>query len=491
MMFHIDLANCVKCLGCMGVCPSSAIEFAQTGFIINSDCIDCGACRAACPIGAIKEGGFKEIEPSIYDETISTVEMSFDCAVIGGGPAGLSFAYHAAKCGFRVGIFDTKQQIGLPVACAEAISKTGLERVFQPKPEWIASRIEHVDVFAPSGRVLHVEHPDAGYVLNRPIFESDLAKSAEEFGAQLFLNTRVLHLVGKSEIDCMICEKDGEQITVRAQVFIGADGIGGLCARFISRQNFLTTDDFESCAQVLLETQKMPAPETVEFHWGSRLAPGGYAWVFPKSERTANVGLGIMPSSKGINAKKYLDTFIAKRFPDAKIIEARHGIVPCCTPIAQPYKANLLLIGDAARLVNPISGGGIDWAILSGKSAAEALLAAKSEASSVNIDLFHRSYMASLDNANVSILNIYARIKPAISSLPDEDIDTAAIFLEKKLCGKVWHGIDIPALVFDTVKNLPLLFPVARNLALSYFFPKKRSISPAAREFLEKKYGIK
>ncbi len=104
----------------------------------------------------------------------------------------------------------------------------------------------------------------------------------------------------------------------------------------------------------------------------AKVAPGGYLWVFPKGKDSANVGIGIsVESAKGKSAIRWLDEFVRKRFPDAAILTRIAGGVPCAKTCDQIVKGNVMLVGDAAHQVNPVSGGGIISGMIGGMIAGQ------------------------------------------------------------------------------------------------------------------------
>jgi len=126
----------------------------------------------------------------------------------------------------------------------------------------------------------------------------------------------------------------------------------------------------ESGIQYLM--MPMEIEPCIELYFGDCYAPGGYTWIFPKGEDQANVGLGVLPVKAKQTAQYYLDKFIERpRFKKAKIVEVNAGAIPVNGPLKEPYMDNLLLVGDAGRFVNPLTGGGIHTAIITGKHAGE------------------------------------------------------------------------------------------------------------------------
>jgi digeranylgeranylglycerophospholipid reductase len=127
-----------------------------------------------------------------------------------------------------------------------------------------------------------------------------------------------------------------------------------------------------SSAQYLL-TDITIDPHTTVFYLGNQIAPEGYLWVFPKDDRTANVGIGISgrKSGAGHRAKDYLDRFVREKFPNGKPIECMVGGVSVCRPLPCSVADGLMIACDAAHVVDPITGGGIYNAMFTGRLATE------------------------------------------------------------------------------------------------------------------------
>ncbi len=113
--------------------------------------------------------------------------------------------------------------------------------------------------------------------------------------------------------------------------------------------------------------------DTVHLYVGNNIAPGGYAWSFPRDEKSVNVGivLGTQIDKKGININDLLENFIKEKFPEAKIVTKKAGPIPCHAIRGAYAVRGLLKAGDAISTVNPISRAGITEAMKSGTMAAE------------------------------------------------------------------------------------------------------------------------
>ncbi len=138
----------------------------------------------------------------------------------------------------------------------------------------------------------------------------------------------------------------------------------------------LALSDIESAAQYLL-TNINYDKDYCHFYFGGEFAPGGYVWVFPKDENSANVGIGVRQDRVNRNAKEYLDAWIDRNFKNPKPLTFVTGCVPTAQTLNQITADNLMLVGDAARQVNPVTGGGLSNILvagnIAGNTAAEAV----------------------------------------------------------------------------------------------------------------------
>ncbi|RLF25758.1 MAG: hypothetical protein DRN14_07825, partial [Thermoplasmata archaeon] len=190
-----------------------------------------------------------------------------------------------------------------------------------------------------------------------------------------------------------------------------------------------------------------------------------YAWVFPKGGDFANVGLGIVPSVSQYPAEVYLRRFLARRFGEEgyRVVEHRDGVVHIRGRFSPMGRANMLLVGDAAGLANPISGGGLDSAFASGKIAAQTLTSMWN----ADYDDILKKYERTWLDVKGRYLDIYAKIRRGILKLSDRDMDAIAEILDKMLGGKRWDRLDIPKIVKKVVSSSPKLLAIAGKIIVN------------------------
>lgn len=300
------------------------------------------------------------------------IRQSYDVIVVGGGPAGTMAAWYAAEGGASVLLLEKDRDLGLPVRCAEACGRKSLDRFLDPDPRWIAHRLDGVEFVAPDGTSLTVNTDEVGYILNRRTFDQELGRRAALAGAQIVTRAYVNGLLLKDgNVEGVQVQFPDGARQVSSKIVIGADGIESRVGRWAGMRTHFALKDLESCYQMTLGGVSVN-PEYVRCHFGEDVAPGGYAWVFPKGHDVANVGLGIAADqADGVQAKVWLERFVDRHFPEASVLACVAGGVPAAKPFKKIHGAGVLLAGDAAAHSNPLTGGGIINAMAAGKLAGE------------------------------------------------------------------------------------------------------------------------
>jgi len=311
----------------------------------------------------------------------------YDVVVVGGGPAGTMTAKWAAKGGAKVLIVEKRQEIGAPVRCGEGISRSWLDGVgIRLDQKSVAWQVKGAKIVAPNGTPFFLSEKmagnEVGIVLDRIFFDKLLAHDAVKAGADLMLKTAATGLIRSGgKVTGVKVKSFGETREIKASCVVGADGFESQVGRWAGISTSLAPRDITSCIQYRL-TNINHDPNYCEFVLGSK-APGGYIWVFPKNEDTANVGIGMQLTKLKDRAdvKKYLDKFIQNdpRLKKGKPLEIVAGAVSICAPLDKTVGDGILLVGDAARQIDPITGGGISNSCRAGKVAGEVLAKATRE----------------------------------------------------------------------------------------------------------------
>lgn len=355
----------------------------------------------------------------------------YDVIVVGAGPAGSIAAKYAATNGASVLMIEKRQEIGVPVRCGEGIAKVWLDDLgIEPSSKWIANEVDGARIFSPAGKVLIVDHRHAGaetgYVIHRDIFDMELAKDAVKAGAEVMVKTSAISLLKENgKVAGVRIKHFGRESDVRAKIVIGADGYESQVGRWAGIDTNVSPSDVDTCYQYTLTGVDVDRRFN-DFYCGS-IAPGGYIWVFPKSADTANVGIGHQLSkvTHPGDPKRRLDAFIGKH-PELKKgypIREIAGAVSTCAPIDRTIADGIMLVGDAARLIDPVHGGGVFSGCVSGsiagKVAAEAVQAG--DYSAAFLDKYEKGWRAELEE------KLYRNwmAKEKMATLSDETFDKA------------------------------------------------------------------
>jgi len=360
------------------------------------------------------------------------LQEKYDVVVVGAGPAGSTAAYAAAINGASVLMLDRRRELGVPVQCGEALSGDILNELkIKPNPQWAIGRTNAVKIVSPSGIEIRISERKVtgkvGYILNRKVFDKFLAVRAAKAGVDVMVGTYVDGLIVEDGRPQGVKARgmDGK-LEVSAEVVIAADGVGSRVARWAGLNTTLKLDDIESGIQFQMVGVDFESPLMTEFYLGSRIAPGGYGWVFPKGEDMANVGLGVLGSRTERRPIEYLRDFVA-RMPNlskGKVVEINGGGDPVSGPLKKTVKDNLLVVGDAARQVNALTGGGIDSAMRAGNIAGEVAAKAVSEGntSEKRLSEYEKRWRKQMGER----LERYLKAKNVLVSLTDEEMDQLA-----------------------------------------------------------------
>lgn len=307
--------------------------------------------------------------------------------VVGAGPAGAAAAYHLARAGVDVLVLDRSafprdkvcgDFLG-PVALAE-LAAMGLPR----QPAYLETNvIRRASLYLDGKRLISRPFPSAtglpgyGRVIPRQRLDSWLVERACQAGARLVERVRVTSLAAAA--DSIVVESDGQRRRPwRARIVIGADGSHSACARFLWGAPHARRDRIFA-VRAYMDDCPVPVDEAQLF-FSSKLFPG-YYWLFPTEPGSANVGLGVVRDSfppwvvhleEDLRTLLRQDPAMKRLLRAATMREAPRGWpLNTYNPSAPLVGPRLMLAGDAAGLVNPLNGEGIQYALLSGRLAAE------------------------------------------------------------------------------------------------------------------------
>lgn len=356
---------------------------------------------------------------------------AYDIVVVGGGPGGALAAWAAAERGVSVLLIEKDREIGVPVRCAEGIAAETVKKFLDPDPRWISAKIEGVRLYAPSGESLEFTEEGMGYVLERRVFDRELANRAGQAGADVRVSTCATGLVyDQDRLVGVRMTSRGQDFAVRCRLVIAADGVESRVARWAKLNTLAALRDLEVCTQYLMDNV-VSDKGYCEFFLGNDVAPGGYAWVFPKGQDTANVGIGVCGLyTRRRSSTAYLHEFIAHRYPNSTTLAMVVGSVPVGKTLQEIIADGVMVVGDAAHQVNPVSGGGIGTAMIAGEIAgrvgAEAIKTG--DVSKKRLAQYPKEW----DDVYGSHQRRVYRVKEAIHKLKDGTFNAAAAALKQR-----------------------------------------------------------
>src|ERR1035437_9867214 len=168
---------------------------------------------------------------------------NFDIIVVGAGPAGSMVARFAAEQGVSVLMLEKDRDVGYPVRCGEAISKKSIEEFIPLDEKWIAAKINKFSLNSPDGAEVVLEFGDAGFILERRIFDYELAKIAADKGALILTRAYVNGLLlDGDKVTGVKYEYRGEQKEIKGKIIIGADGVESRIGRWAGAGVVLVRD---------------------------------------------------------------------------------------------------------------------------------------------------------------------------------------------------------------------------------------------------------
>jgi digeranylgeranylglycerophospholipid reductase len=349
--------------------------------------------------------------------------VDYDIAVVGGGPAGLSAAYAAAKFKAKVILFEKDESIAHNIRTSgvtwiEEIEKLGISKEhYNP--------IKNYSFISPSNEVTIRGNTAKSCVLNVRSVYQHLAFLAAEAGSEIMVRSNVIDIVlnSKNRISGLKASTPKGDMDIGSKLVIDASGFNSSIARRLGLVNkwkrYGIGAEYECyCENVDSETWILMV--------GQKYSDAGYAWIFPLSKNRVRIGVGIGRPESNTDPLEKLNSIIEKKLkPIDKMgkiqpIELHHGFIPNEGLRKSTVSDGLILVGDSAGQANPLVLEGIRYAIEFGMLAGE--IGSKS--------LVHNSNKESLleyeriwKNRVQSKINSALKVQSRWIGLTDEDWD--------------------------------------------------------------------
>jgi digeranylgeranylglycerophospholipid reductase len=343
----------------------------------------------------------------------------FDALIVGAGTAGCLAAKTIAEAGLKVCLVERKrkEEIGEKV-CGDALGEHHLKALGLEKPQSgeLEKRIEGIRIYSPDqNTVFTIAHEDfIGYLLNRRLFGQWLLEKAVDKGVTLMDSTQFLEPILEKGFVTGISVKNSRRRTteLKSRVVVDASGFMAVVRHKLPPEMSIETEvqneDVEACYREIRQLkQETENTKYCEIYLNQMVTPGGYTWIFPKGGAKVNAGLGICMRGKFPNPKKqFYEHVLAKPiFEGSLLLNGGAWFDPTRRPLDNMVGNGVIIIGDAACLVNPVHGGGIGPSMLSGFYAGRTVIEAleKGNADQKALWSYNRKYMEAYGKKQASL----------------------------------------------------------------------------------------
>ncbi len=290
------------------------------------------------------------------------MKNDFDVIVVGAGPAGSVAARKSADAGLKTLLLEKRKKIGTPVRCAEAIGVDTSKPYIDPNPKWICAEISRFAIWNSKGDSALLPPAEPTLVVNREIFDLELANLAGNAGAEVRTNCPATNVsVENGQVGGVEVEFNQHHETIHARLVVAADGTESQVARWAGMKTVPPLADYFVGIEYRLQVSAEEFdPAVCEYHLDHSLAPDGYLWVFPKGKDRVNTGLVVSGTEAGkCILIENLNRFIERRFSRSRILETIAGGIPVTGALTSMVSNGLMLVGDAAHQADPMTAGGI------------------------------------------------------------------------------------------------------------------------------------
>lgn len=388
--------------------------------------------------------------------------MNPDLAVVGAGPAGCMAASLLAP-DHRIFLLEDHAVSGQPIQCTGLVSDRVLRLAGTDCP--VLNSIHGANLHFPGGGVISIRSPERkAAVIDRALFDQLLAQKAIDAGAEILYSSRYIdHSVSSHGV--RIRYRHGDVTEMRTRLLVGADGQNSAVGRSLGDNG---PREWVRGLQVDLDVCS-DEPDMVDIFAGNEVAPGFFAWSLPGGDFT-RVGLCVSweHGPPNIYLRRLLDSL---HLSDAKVIRRHNGRIPLGGR-PRSYGERLLLLGDAAGQVKPISGGGLQPGLTAARclavTAHEALERDRLDAASLSV--YEKRWKKAVGK---ELKNGY-RLRRAYVRFSDEKMDEAYRILgSKDVMGILQEGdIDHPSsLAPRMIRHLPSLLRFSPQLMGSLLRP--------------------
>jgi len=395
-----------------------------------------------------------------------------DVLIVGAGPAGISLAINLGKRNISAIVVDQKPRKNIGYKpCGDALSPNSTRRLYefsgieQPKGDEVSENLASAH-FRP---VLNFELtiPFVSQTVDRLKYGQRLLKDLADFPwITVKPEYKVVDTIIQNEkvVGCIVRKRDGKIIDIYAKIVADCSGVSGIVRRNITSNvsskfplKLFKEETIVSYREIIetKEPHKYQKQMRIEYH--DEMPPPGYLWIFSKGEKLLNIGVGWLLNDRNrkANAKVILETLRNKFFKDAKVLDSAGDTLSGRLPLYSMVANGFITCGDAATLVNPISGEGHGPALLSAYYASEII-----ELTIRNNDVSEKA----LWDYNIKIWKEYGydgglgiAVHKLLNSVPFSDF---SFLFEKGIISQE----DVDAIMGSTAVKLPIFQKIMKGI---------------------------
>ncbi len=298
--------------------------------------------------------------------------MNYDVLIAGGGPAGLSTAFAAARAGAKVAVFEKSREIGYPIHTSGGSWIDEMQKLDIPARYYHPVYEGHL-ISLNRRAVFHYDKPVSCILDIRGLYQY-LAEIASAAGAEIFIDSKVVQpILDREKLIGLQVRRHGRTRTFKAPLIVDASGVNMVVARKMGYSSGFSRVGVG--AEYDLHAPHWPE-ERVALLFGSAVGPSGYGWVFPHGNHRVRVGVGLIRPDTLDDPRTYLENLLksplfASEFARLSRLEYHTGVIPSQRYCAVTVADNFLIVGDSGGLISTLLGEGIRFAIDIGRMAGQ------------------------------------------------------------------------------------------------------------------------
>ena len=354
---------------------------------------------------------------------MSSKELDYDIVIVGGGPAGSSAAFAAAKNGAKVALLEKEECI------SQTVRTSGVTWVKDVKkfgiPPDCYNEIKNYSFCSPNNQVSVRDSKPRAVVLDVRKTYQWLAEQAAKEGADIFVKTNVTDIIKNNQGKISgVKTSSKENYVFNSKIVIDASGFQSVVAKSLGVvtqwERFGAGAEYEAYAEHV-------DSDTWWLMVGQQYSPAGYAWIFPVSKNIIRIGVGVGKPESLIDPTERLKELMEKKPGPIKNlgkitpIEFHYGLIPNDGLSRKTVYDNLILVGDSAGQANPLVLEGIRYAIMFGRVAGE--VSANAIKSGDTSEKSLKKYEENWKKAIKAKINSASKIQDRWIGLSDEEWD--------------------------------------------------------------------